>query len=92
MYFRTGYYPRRYDPIGRQNGERNNASVVWAHDQNWYKFVQNYTLSDEVDRDCPPPYNDKNNIRCYDLGRFWQNASHIDDPVERRALGVLNKM
>jgi hypothetical protein len=32
MYFKSGFYPRKSDPIGRVNGEKNNASVVWAHD------------------------------------------------------------
>ena len=88
MYFKPGFYPRKYDPIGRQNGERNNASVVWAHDQPWFRFVKNFTLSDDYDRDCLPPYNNYTNIRCYDLGTFWQNASHLDNSTDRRALAI----
>lgn len=65
---------------------------MWAHDKDYYNFVQNFTLSDEEDRDCVPPYNNYTNPYCWDLSKYNQTLSHIDDPDERLRVAKLRNI
>lgn len=67
MYFPTYQYPLKIDQIGRLIKGRN---LTWVHDKEYYYFVQNFTLSDEEDRDCLPPYNNYTNPYCWDLSKY----------------------